>query len=369
MSDPDFPFKLRIPASGQSIDLASTEEMRQFVREELESWAWIESINTAELKDAAKAYVDILRNWAQQTDEIVVPGSKSGRQAGVLLRRIEEQLSNGNVIYSKEPRGIVARGLGDTDKAAGLWCLAVFMGWQRVHDPKGVGISVGHAYGLWYSGQDYRTAVKESVSAASNLSAESRKEWREAIDQFADTGRKEIDALRALISDHQKQLAELHKSYSDIQSLSHPTDYWHDKSWAHRKFAIVGFVGILAVGLLGGWALLREVHKVQTALETAKLTQWWQILPFTFPITVYAIGVFWALRLLVRIALSQMHLASDAAERVVISKTFQAMSKHGEPLTAEERAIVLSQMFRHAATGIVKDDAAPNVPYALVTKE
>ena len=61
-----------------------------------------------------------------------------------------------------------------------------------------------------------------------------------------------------------------------------------------------------------------------------------------------------------------MHLAADAAERVVIINTYLALMEGEQPLSEKERAIVLNQVFRHATTGLFKDDAAPPVPTSQI---
>ena len=84
--------------------------------------------------------------------------------------------------------------------------------------------------------------------------------------------------------------------------------------------------------------------------------------PETWRLAVLAlVGVFtvWALRLVVRMFLSHLHLLTDAGERVVMVQTYLSLME-GEHLTSkEDRQLILQALFRPAADGIVKDEGVP----------
>ncbi len=88
----------------------------------------------------------------------------------------------------------------------------------------------------------------------------------------------------------------------------------------------------------------------------------------SFPTLVSVVAIFWLLRILVRIFLTQLHQWSDASERVVMVNTYLAMHVgagilEGKSAVDEKaRTIVLTQIFRHGISGLYKDDAAPMTP-------
>lgn len=65
---------------------------------------------------------------------------------------------------------------------------------------------------------------------------------------------------------------------------------------------------------------------------------------------------FWGGRVLVRLYLSELHLAGDAWERAIMAKTYLALTKEGNAGEAD-RPIVLGALFRQSADGVVKEDS------------
>ena len=72
-------------------------------------------------------------------------------------------------------------------------------------------------------------------------------------------------------------------------------------------------------------------------------------------------GVFavWGVRLVVRMFLSHLHLASDAAERVVMTRTYLSLLEGDRLSSKEDRQLILQALFRPASDGIVKDEGVP----------
>ncbi len=51
-----------------------------------------------------------------------------------------------------------------------------------------------------------------------------------------------------------------------------------------------------------------------------------------------------------------------------MTETYLALLRSSQAFTQEERSIILNQLFRHAATGVVKDDSAPPHPIEILTR-
>lgn len=72
------------------------------------------------------------------------------------------------------------------------------------------------------------------------------------------------------------------------------------------------------------------------------------------------VGV-WAIRILVRLLLSNLHLQSEAVERRTMLLTYLALLRHGQGPSEQQRELILQILFRLSATGIIKDDALPPI--------
>jgi hypothetical protein len=79
------------------------------------------------------------------------------------------------------------------------------------------------------------------------------------------------------------------------------------------------------------------------------------------------IGV-WAVRLFVRMFLSHSHLATDAAERVTMVKTYLALLEGDKLPSDDDRKLILQALFRPASDGIVKDEGLPHPVLEALTR-
>jgi hypothetical protein len=74
---------------------------------------------------------------------------------------------------------------------------------------------------------------------------------------------------------------------------------------------------------------------------------------------------FWIGRVLLRIYLSNQHLATDAEERMTMVMTFLAMARK-KVLADTDRPLILAPLFRPGSDGIVKDDTSPDTALAAL---
>ena len=81
-----------------------------------------------------------------------------------------------------------------------------------------------------------------------------------------------------------------------------------------------------------------------------------------------AVICIWAIRLLVRIFLSNMHLENDAGERVTMAKTYLALIRSDSLSKEGNIDTVLAALFRPTGDGIVKDEGLPPSTLELFTK-
>jgi Family of unknown function (DUF6161) len=107
----------------------------------------------------------------------------------------------------------------------------------------------------------------------------------------------------------QKRIGELETLYNEKLALRAPAEYWDDKATHHeRRGRLWGFlVGLCFV--IGGTAVI----VLANALLNDTRPPLWRIAA----VGLLATLVVWITRLFVRVMLSHLHLATDAAERVV----------------------------------------------------
>jgi len=181
-----------------------------------------------------------------------------------------------------------------------------------------------------------------------------------------------------------EEAGRLKEQYKQIQALSEPANYWGTKRRWHLGAAAVFLALVVLLAVFGGEALIsrmdRSRSEMQEALGKPQPTvaspslQAILLIPHALPTLVVAIGLLWALRLLARLFLVQVHLHADAAERVVMVKTYLSLLTgkgvlEGKPaLNPDDLTIILSQLFRHESTGVFPDDSGPQLPIAELVK-
>ena len=124
---------------------------------------------------------------------------------------------------------------------------------------------------------------------------------------------------------------------------------------------LMSFGGIASAAVLLGW-LIRDLLRT-TTMNTAPET--WRVA------VLFLIGVFavWGVRLFVRMFLSHLHLSTDAAERVVMVRTYLSLLEGDRLTSKEDRQLILQALFRPASDGIVKDEGLPLSMAEFVTRQ
>jgi len=154
-----------------------------------------------------------------------------------------------------------------------------------------------------------------------------------------------------------ESFAEAHKS--EIYATE-PVKFWELKTSYHReRFNVwwrwligVAIASVLAIGYSWYW-LFKDQAEIQP----------WRIGLFVTTGTVIIV----VLRLLSRITMSHIHLASDADERVVMMKTYISLA-HERELDKSQRQLMLQALFRPSTTSLVKEDAVPASMLDLATR-
>jgi hypothetical protein len=157
-----------------------------------------------------------------------------------------------------------------------------------------------------------------------------------------------------LVNSSTKELESIKKTYDDRLALQAPVKYWEAKASKHRLLAFVyTFLSITAF-IITGVGLYISMPQV---VGTQKLIEV-KFHEIGLIVLVATIGV-WAIRVFVRLMMSNIHLLDDATERRTMLLTYLALLRRDKLPKDDSRLLILQTLFRPASTGIVKDDASP----------
>ena len=202
--------------------------------------------------------------------------------------------------------------------------------------------------------RDYQS-LAESIRSASGSQAS-------GFESAQDQRQTDFDQLRTA---HEKAMDALRKTFREELALRAPAEYWSTKRDGHVKWAWVtgglSFVGIggAAAGL--GW----QIHELLNKTPAGTVPESWRLAVLAL------IGVFtvWALRLVVRMFLSHLHLLTDAGERVVMVQTYLSLLEGDHLTSKEDRQLILQALFRPTADGLVKDEGIPPSMFEFLTRQ
>jgi hypothetical protein len=161
--------------------------------------------------------------------------------------------------------------------------------------------------------------------------------------------------LSTLKTRAEEELAAITQTYNDKLALQSSVTYWAGKRDRHRfwsrcfGWSFIAAVLVFGVGLLFLVPRLIPEDATWDKTPVARLAE--SVVIITF--------IVWIIRTLARLFLVNLHLAEDAAERVVMTNTYLALLRESAGVKDNDRRLVLEALFRRASTGIVKDDANP----------
>lgn len=100
-----------------------------------------------------------------------------------------------------------------------------------------------------------------------------------------------------------------------------------------------------------------DTNSTNKNIDSKDAFQLWE---YGFLILVTTMGV-WLIRILIKITLSNYHLSVDANERVIMIKTYLSLLKEGSGFEADDKKVMLDNIFRPTNFGIIKDETSVTI--------
>lgn len=178
-------------------------------------------------------------------------------------------------------------------------------------------------------------------------------QYDEKVSEFAE--------FKKSLEDWQKEKYEkikaLEDTYENQLSLEAPEKLWTERAEEHQKkaknwtyfliFAILSLIFTLAV-------LVVVIHNYSLNIIKNEL-------PFISKsfILISIISFFiYIVRILIKIVMSNHHLATEYKQKAALTRFYQALTKAGTDIEKEERLIIINSLFSKVETGLVKTDTS-----------
>jgi hypothetical protein len=137
-----------------------------------------------------------------------------------------------------------------------------------------------------------------------------------------------------------------------------------ERKVVHSRWAVAFGVTFVLLLIGGGFWLHFETSKMLFLLEPGKSPNAWML----GRVAIFGVLAIWALRIIVKLLLSNLHIANDAAERAVMTETYLSLMESDKLPNVEDRQLILNALFRHSADGIVKDEGLPQGVFEYLTR-
>lgn len=199
-------------------------------------------------------------------------------------------------------------------------------------------------------------------------------EWRSATEA----------SIAEIRSEWDRRFHETYDQFTEKLRIEAPVKLWNDRAATHQEAArvwqrvsiLAAIVGMGLAALFAWGALSLAAWLFADAFVVAKgaplpsgLRPTWQyeVIFASGATLLYLTVFFWVMRIVVRMYMTEHHLAIDATSRASMAETYLALIKEAAA-TDQDRAIVLASLFRPIVDGIVKDDGLPAItPAAIIS--
>ena len=155
----------------------------------------------------------------------------------------------------------------------------------------------------------------------------------------------------------QNKLSDLEQAYKIKLSLEAPEELWNERAEGHEdkakewtKFLIFTVIALILALVV----LILVIHYYSLNIFKNEL-------PFISEsfVLISAISFFiYIIRILIKIVLSNHHLATEYKQKAALTRFYQSLTKAGTDIDREERLIIINSLFSKVETGLVKTDTS-----------
>lgn len=393
------PIEFDLGLNGGIHKLSSVDEISEWINAETARFEFVQQ-HSREFyirdRDVGKALSDVSMLLQRHREYHRNRGNFNQSLAETFVHAVTEHYKKPKVIHSNSRRGGFILNLAKTHPAEAAWIWWTLSGAEytaisgtvafsaafKLLDFEGqLGNTEVQAQALASLDEQFRTRLvvnQEDFDGERRKLEDLRREIGSALIEIKESQKRAADAHSNLVLDHSQVMADIQDKYHTELAVRAAVTYWNTKASEHQKSARLwgqasigyGLAALLAIlwlhnsmsGTPPGIQKLIDDGSIPTESVMAAVTQ--GLLASAVGFLPLALLIVWPVRILLRNYLSERHLATDAAERSMIVRTYVALVNDPDVsgrdgLKEQVLPQALQGIFRHAADGIVKDDGMP----------
>lgn len=368
-------FNLDLGEVNGHVSFKDLDELDKWHQEQKAFFQWVGQ-TSSQNQNIRGIWGHLNQKW-QQADKLInnvrqhVGTEREESQFTSLASQIQSLYSQNFLISSTASAKFVEE-LRETDPIVSAFALSYFLGlgvqsndlkalegaFVALQFSKGVNSNIAHEIS---SLQELKNKWEQELNSLRNEYIELNNQEEQLQEEHKNNINEQKESFEEVINEGKETLAEIAETYDQKMALQSSVDYWKTKKIDHDKLAkVFGFVSLGA----GAAISLALGFTAYNLFEGIDKPEYWRIALLAI---LASFGI-WVVRILVRIFLSNLHLSTDAEERVTMIKTYIAMLRDGQGPKDEDRQLVLQTMFRPSQIGLVKDEAAPPTVIDVVAR-
>lgn len=365
------------------------EELKSWNDEQKSSFDWLLIVAKEEstINNLATAVTEVhgkVNNFIQQTKQKRGNPEVIENLANNLHNQVDQLNRNKKVLTKESPAYQFAELVRENhDDKTAAYALATLLGHN--FNPSSV-----HALRGAYIAFDYQRGSAETVSAEKSALQSLKNRWSkrfgnehkkiiserdhrlQELEQAEDAHKnlnKEIqetienqrEKFNEDLENANQRLEEIENAFTERMATQSSVSYWSSKRRHHTIVLWATGVGMVLIGAGTAGAFSKASYELlqQSAMET----ELWRV---GIVLAISSIGI-WLTRITGKIFISNLHLRTDADERVTMIQTYLSLLERGEALQENDRKLILETLFRPTSTGYIHDEG-PEGPNDTILK-
>lgn len=154
----------------------------------------------------------------------------------------------------------------------------------------------------------------------------------------------------------EKKINDLEETYKNKLKLEAPEKLWRDRAEEHQKSAKCWSLGLIlasvALIIASAWFIIVLHNYSLGNLKEAPFISRSFILVSVISFFIYVV------RVLIKIVLSNHHLATEYRQKAALTRFYQSLTYEGTDIDKDERLIIMNALFSRVDTGLVKVDGS-----------
>ena len=194
---------------------------------------------------------------------------------------------------------------------------------------------------------------REITSFTEDKHNEIQKQFDKKVSEFTEFQK----SLNEWQEEKQNKLNDLQETYKNKLSLEAPEQLWNERAVEHQKRATRWTYFLIGAAL----ALISALVLLVIVIHDYSLNIIKKDLPFISEsfILISVISFFiYIIRVLIKIVMSNHHLATEYKQKAALTRFYQALTKAGTNIDKDERLIIINSLFGKVETGLVKTDTS-----------